>query len=98
MTTIATSWSKVAFAITLTRIIQNRILTYCLWAIIVTANMILVLGILSIWIPACGDPLAIYRPEYTLCWPLRDLQYLGGTTIGTIASRTLLAWPIFVRQ
>lgn len=85
MTTIATSWSKVAFAITLTRIVHNRILTYCLWAIIVTANMIIVLGIVSIWIPACGDPLAIYRPEHNLCWPFRDLQYIGGTTIGTIS-------------
>ncbi|KAL5344684.1 hypothetical protein ACLOAV_010376 [Pseudogymnoascus australis] len=98
MTTIATSWSKAAFAITLTRIIQNRILTYCLWAIIVTANMILVLGILSIWIPACGDPLAIYRPEHTLCWPLRDLQYLGGTTIvyGGVIDILLALCPWFV--
>jgi hypothetical protein len=86
MTTIATSWTKVAFAITLTRIIRNRILTCLLWAIIVTANIVIVLGILSIWIPACGDPIAIYRPVHNMCWKLPPLQYLGGTTIGMMAS------------
>lgn len=93
MTTIATSWSKVAFAITLTRIVHNRILTYCLWAIIVTANMIIVLGMVSIWIPADGDPLAKYRPVHNVSLPLRDLQYLGGTTIGTICLPHLTGMP-----
>ncbi|KFY94798.1 hypothetical protein V500_03063 [Pseudogymnoascus sp. VKM F-4518 (FW-2643)] len=81
MTTIATSWAKVAFAITLTRIVRNRVQTYFLWAIIATANIILIPGMLSIWIPACGDPRAKYRPAHTMCLPLLDLQYLGGTTI-----------------
>lgn len=86
MTTIATSWTKVAFAVTLLRIVQNRPMTYFLWVIITTANMVLVLGILSIWIPACGDQLTVYRPERNICWPFETLQYLGGTTIGTISS------------
>lgn len=82
MTTIATSWTKVAFAITLTRIVRNRILMSFLLFTIVTANLILIPGFLSVWIPACGDPRAKFRPEKALCWPLRALQYLGGTTIG----------------
>lgn len=98
MTTIATSWSKVAFAITLTRIVHNRILTYCLWAIIVTANMIIVLGMVSIWIPADGDPLAKYRPVHNVSLPLRDLQYLGGTTIGTICLPRLTGMPGYLRR
>ncbi|KFZ02997.1 hypothetical protein V502_11321 [Pseudogymnoascus sp. VKM F-4520 (FW-2644)] len=98
MTTIATSWSKVAFAITMTRIVHNHILTCCLWGIIVTANLVIILGIVSIWIPACGDPLAIYRPEHNLCWPLRDLQYIGGTTIvyGGVIDILLALCPWFV--
>lgn len=91
MTTLATCWTKVAFAITLTRISQNRALTYFLWVIIVTANLILVPGLLSIWIPCCEDPRRIYRSEQAVCWPLRPLQYLGGTTIGTMTSDALLA-------
>lgn len=82
MTTIATSWAKVAFAFTLIRISPSRVLTYFLFAVIVTANLILVLGMLSIWIPACEDPRKMYRPQQALCFRLRDTQYLGGTTIG----------------
>ena len=86
MTTIATSWTKVAFAVTLLRIVQNRAVTLSLWVIILMSNLVLITGMLSIWIPACGDPVAIYRPEHGLCWPLGVLQYLGGVTIGTISS------------
>lgn len=93
LTTLATSWSKVAFAITLTRIVQHRFLTCFLWFVIVTATLILIPGLLSIWIPACDDPRRIYRPEQAVCWPLPVLEYLGGTTIGAITSSALLAWP-----
>lgn len=84
ITTIATAWSKVSFAITLTRIVHERILKCILWGVIVTANMVIILGILSIWIPACGDPRAIYRLEHEMCYQLRILQYLGGVTIGRL--------------
>ncbi|SPN96520.1 uncharacterized protein DNG_00046 [Cephalotrichum gorgonifer] len=80
---VATSWTKVAFAITLTRIVQERILKYFLWFIIAVANLILIPGALSIWIPACGDPRAIYRPAYPKCLELRVLQYLGGSFLGS---------------
>jgi hypothetical protein len=89
MTTIATAWSKVSFAITLTRIIHERILKCILLGVIVTANMVIILGIVSIWIPACGDPRAIYRPEHKLCYQLRILQYLGGVTIGRLDPASL---------
>ncbi|KAK4111113.1 hypothetical protein N656DRAFT_712412 [Canariomyces notabilis] len=81
MSAIAIAWTKVAFAITLIRIVQNPGLRGVLWAIILTANLVLVLGMLSIWIPACEDARAIYRPVQGLCFSLRDTQYLGGTTI-----------------
>ncbi|KAK2811477.1 hypothetical protein FQN50_002100 [Emmonsiellopsis sp. PD_5] len=81
MTAIATSWTKVSFAITLTRIVHSRVLNYLLWAIIVTANIVIILAILAIWIPACGDEIAVFRPVHNICWKLRDTQYLGGTSI-----------------
>ncbi|KFX97120.1 hypothetical protein O988_05019 [Pseudogymnoascus sp. VKM F-3808] len=98
MTTIATAWSKVSFAITLTRIIHERILKCILLGVIVTANMVIILGIVSIWIPACGDPRAIYRPEHKLCYQLRILQYLGGVTIvyGGVIDISLALCPWFV--
>ncbi|KFX87403.1 hypothetical protein V490_08264 [Pseudogymnoascus sp. VKM F-3557] len=98
MTTIATAWSKVSFAITLTRIIHERILKCILCGIIVTANIVIILGIVSIWVPACGDPRAIYRPEHKLCYQLRILQYLGGVTIvyGGVIDIFLALCPWFV--
>ncbi len=79
---VSTSWTKVAFAITLTKIVQGRV-KYFLWFIIAVANLILIPGTLSIWIPACGDPRAIYRPAHPMCWELPVLQYLGGSFMGT---------------
>jgi hypothetical protein len=93
MTTIATAWSKVSFATTLTRIIHERILKYILWGVIVTANMVIILGIVSVWIPACDDPRAIYRPEHKLCYQLRTLQYLGGVTIGRLPPASMQHGP-----
>ncbi len=82
MTTFATAWSKVAFAITLSRIVRNRYLKYFLWFVIVTANLVLIPGMISIWVPACVDPRRIYRPAYPNCTNYIYLQYLGGATIG----------------
>jgi len=80
---VATSWTKVAFAITLTKIIaQWSLIKYFLWFLIAVANLILIPGTLSIWIPACGDPRAIYRPAHPMCWELPVLQYLGGSFMG----------------
>lgn len=80
---IATSWTKVAFAITLTKIVANdSIVKYILWAIVGVANLILIPGTLSIWIPACGDPRAVYRPAHPKCLELSVLQYLGGSFMG----------------
>jgi hypothetical protein len=50
----------------------------------VTANLILVPGMISIWVPACTDPRRIYRAAYPACMNHIYLQYLGGTTIGRI--------------
>jgi hypothetical protein len=94
MSAVAIAWTKVAFAITLIRIVQNPGLRGVLWAIILTANLVLVLGMLSIWIPACEDARAIYRPVQGLCFSLRDTQYLGGTTIGMITFFVVVIWPI----
>ncbi|GAB1319351.1 Rhodopsin domain-containing protein [Madurella fahalii] len=98
MTTIATSWTKVAFAITLIRIVRSRVLSIFLGAVIVSANLIFVPGMLSIWIPACEDPRAFLRPQHTMCFPLRVLQYLGGTTIvyGGVIDVLLALFPWFV--
>jgi hypothetical protein len=82
LTTLVISWSKVAFAITLSRIIRNRFLKYFLWFVMVTANLILIPGMISIWVPACTDPRKSYRPAYPQCMNHIYLQYLGGTTIG----------------
>jgi hypothetical protein len=82
MTAMATSWAKVAFAITLTRLVRTRTQTVILWVVIATANLVLVPGMLSIWIPACIDPRARFRPVNKMCFDLKTLQYLGGTTIG----------------
>ncbi|KAH6842382.1 hypothetical protein B0I37DRAFT_196371 [Chaetomium sp. MPI-CAGE-AT-0009] len=98
MTTLATAWTKVAFAITLSRIVRNRFLLYFLWFVIVTANLILIPGMLSIWIPACEDPRAIFRPQHATCFKLVYLQYLGGTTIvyGGVIDVLLALFPWFV--
>jgi hypothetical protein len=88
MTTLATAWSKVSFAITLYRIIRNRYLKYFLWFVMITANLILIPGMMSIWIPACADPRKVFRPAYPTCMNHIKLQYLGGTTIGRIGSGT----------
>src|SRR5438552_4572763 len=58
MTMVATSWAKIAFAITLTRLVRNRVQSAFLWFIIVSANLILIPGTLAVWIPACVDPRA----------------------------------------
>ncbi|KAK0618932.1 hypothetical protein B0T14DRAFT_429086 [Immersiella caudata] len=80
---LATSWTKVAFAITLTKVVQERVFLYFLWFMIAVANLILIPGSLSIWIPACGDPRAIFRPAHPMCWELPVLQSLGGSFMGT---------------
>ncbi len=87
MTTLATAWSKVAFAITLSRIVRNRYLKYFLWFVIVTANLIMIPGMISIWVPACVDLRKVYRAAYPQCMYWVTLQYLGGATIGTSNSR-----------
>ena len=81
LTTIATSWTKVAFAITLTRLARHKIQLYFLWFIVVTANLVLIPGITSTFIPACVDPRARFRPVNNVCWDLPTLQTLGGATI-----------------
>ncbi|KAK4119590.1 hypothetical protein N657DRAFT_684384 [Parathielavia appendiculata] len=98
MTTLATAWSKVAFAITLSRIVRNQYLRYFLWFVMVTANLILVIAMVAIWIPACTDPRRVLRPEHTRCLDLKVLQYLGGTTIvyGGVIDVLLALFPWFI--
>ncbi len=62
---------------------RNRFLKYFLWFVMITANLILIPGMISIWSPACTDPRRIYRSAYPYCLDLKNLEYLGGATIGT---------------
>ncbi len=84
LTAPAISWSKVAFAITLLRIVRYRVLKIFLWFVIVTANLNLIPATISIWVPACNDPRKSYRPAYPECMDLDYLKYLGGASIGMI--------------
>ncbi len=83
LTAPAISWSKVAFAITLSRIVRNRYLKYFLWFVMATANLNLIPATISIWVPACNDPRKVFRPAYPECLNHSYLEYLGGASIGT---------------
>ncbi|KAK4098445.1 hypothetical protein N658DRAFT_488495 [Parathielavia hyrcaniae] len=98
LTTLATAWSKVAFAITLSRIVTNRYLRYFLRFVMVTANLIIIIAMISIWVPACVDPRRIWRPENTRCFDLLLLQYLGGITMvyGGVIDVMLALFPWFI--
>ncbi len=89
LTAPAISWSKVAFAITLSRIVRNRYLKYFLWFVMATANLNLIPATISIWVPACNDPRKVFRPAYPECMSHYYLQYLGGASIGTNKSTCL---------
>ncbi|KAK4165502.1 hypothetical protein QBC43DRAFT_30369 [Cladorrhinum sp. PSN259] len=80
---VATTWTKVAFAITLLNVVRERIYKYILYFLIVVANLILIPGALSIWIPACDDPRAVLRPAHSVCFELPVLRYLGGSFMGS---------------
>lgn len=92
---LATSWSKVAFAITLLKVVHDRVQKYILYFLIAVANLILIPGTLSIWIPACGDPRAVFRPAHPMCFQLPVLQYLGGSFMGSggVIDVLLAAFP-----
>ncbi|KAK1832954.1 hypothetical protein QBC39DRAFT_279930 [Podospora conica] len=98
MAAVATSWTKVAFALTLTKIVHERPLRYFLWFVIAVANLILIPGTLSIWVPACGDPRAVFRPVQGNCFQLPVLQYLGGSfmVVGGIIDVVLALLPWLV--
>ncbi|KAK0609476.1 hypothetical protein B0T14DRAFT_441966 [Immersiella caudata] len=98
LTTIATSWTKVAFALTLTRIARHKVQLCFLWFIIVSANLVLIPGIISTWVPACGDPRARFRPVDYMCYDLAILQYLGGATMTYmgVCDILLALFPFFV--
>ncbi|KAK4446318.1 hypothetical protein QBC34DRAFT_331839, partial [Podospora aff. communis PSN243] len=98
LTTIATSWTKVAFALTLTRIARHKVQLCFLWFIVVTANLVLIPGIISTWVPACGDPRARFRPVNYMCYDLAILQYMGGATMTYmgVCDILLALFPFFV--
>ncbi|KAM7219707.1 hypothetical protein V8F06_004920 [Rhypophila decipiens] len=98
MATAATSWSKVAFAITLMRLARNKFQLVFLWFVVITANLILIPGITSTYIPACVDPRARFRPVNNMCWDLEVLQSLGGATIlyGGVIDILLALFPWLV--
>ncbi len=83
LTAPAIAWSKVAFAITLFRIVRNRYLKYFLWFVMITANLALIPATISVWVPACSDPRKVFRPAYPECMAHFYLKYLGGSSIGT---------------
>ena len=98
MTTLATSSSKVAFAVTLTRIARHKLQLCFLWFVIITANLILVPGLVATLVPACVDPRKVYRPVHGICMDLRTLQYLGGSTMvyGGVIDILLALFPWLV--
>lgn len=101
LTTIATSSTKIAFALTLTRIARHRLQLCFLWFIIATATLILIPGIISTWIPACTDPRAKFRPVNYKCYDLAILQTLGAATMtyGGVVDVLLALFPwIVVRK
>ncbi|KAL2265062.1 hypothetical protein VTJ83DRAFT_7572 [Remersonia thermophila] len=98
LTAIATAWTKVAFAITLSRIMHHRLLKLFLWFVMITANLMLIPTMLAIWTPACEDPRKVLRPQHSECFPLVVLRYMGGTTIvyGGVIDVLLALIPWFV--
>jgi hypothetical protein len=82
LTAIANTWTKVAFAITIYRIARYRLLKIFLWFVIISANLMLIPTMFAIWTPACEDPRKVLRPQHALCFPVVDLRYLGGASIG----------------
>ncbi|KAK4031415.1 hypothetical protein C8A01DRAFT_51494 [Parachaetomium inaequale] len=98
LTTLATNWAKIAFAITLIRIARHKAQLCFLWFIIVTANLILIPGAVSSLVPACSDPRAKFRPVDTMCLELSVIQYLGGATMayGGVIDILLALLPMFI--
>ncbi|KAI1078020.1 hypothetical protein F5B20DRAFT_250731 [Whalleya microplaca] len=91
----ATTWSKCAFAITLWRLTSGYIPRMLLSLLVISANSLLAIGIMSIWPVACGDPKADLRPSTGRCWDGAELQFMGGTFIvyGGVVDVLLALFP-----
>ena len=81
----AIAWSKVAFAITLLRVVRNRFFKYFLWFIIVSGHLVLIPGMISVWGTECTSP---RTPSQTCIDPVL-LQALGGVMFGMVSVQQL---------
>ena len=77
----AIAWSKIAFAITLLRVVGNRFFKCFLWFIIVSGHLVLISGMLSVWVSECNTP---RTPSQTCIDPV-PLQALGGVMFGIVS-------------
>ncbi|KAI0007678.1 hypothetical protein F4779DRAFT_619367 [Xylariaceae sp. FL0662B] len=91
----ATTWSKCAFAITLWRLTSGYIPRMLLSLLVISANSLLAVGIMSVWPVVCGDPRAYLRPSTGKCWDGDELKFLGGTFIvyGGVVDVLLALFP-----
>ncbi|KAI1840207.1 hypothetical protein JX266_013574 [Neoarthrinium moseri] len=62
--TLATTWSKCAFALTLWRLAQKVGARIFLVFLIISSHLLVAVSVLGIYIPACGDPKTPVRPYY----------------------------------
>ncbi|KAK9791753.1 putative Integral membrane protein [Seiridium cardinale] len=80
--TLATTWSKCAFVMTLWRLTNRIDARICLIFMVVSSHLLVIVGILGIYVPACGDPKIPLRPYYS------------GQCLNEPAIRTLFITPI----
>lgn len=74
------AWTKVAFAITLLRVVRDGLFKYFLWFIIISGHLVLIPGIISLWLPECTS-----SETAQTCLGHASLQALGGIMFGTVS-------------
>ncbi|KAK6064219.1 hypothetical protein SCUP515_11894 [Seiridium cupressi] len=78
----ATTWSKCAFVMTLWRLTNRIDARIFLIFLVVSSHLLVIVSILGIYVPACGDPKMPLRPYYS------------GPCLNESAIRTLFTTPI----
>ncbi|KAK9417008.1 putative Integral membrane protein [Seiridium unicorne] len=79
---LATTWSKCAFVMTLWRLTNRIDARIFLIFLVVSSHLLVIVSILGIYVPACGDPKMPLRPYYS------------GPCLNESAIRTLFTTPI----